>query len=161
MSETREEIGTIVDITNGTATLEVQMLPGEECARCGVCRLVGGGRMQMTVPAPDGAEVGNRVRLSIVSVSPVTASLIGFAALPVGLMVGFAIGKQVAPNVAGLFGIAGLLVAAAGAYFYDRHLRAIGRARVEVTELLTAGDDLPSDRNPDEPNCCKTGGGDS
>ena len=156
MSETREESGKIVDISDGTATLEVQMLPGEECAKCGACRLVGGGRMQMRVATPEAAEVGDTVRLSISNTSPVAASIIGFAALPIALMVGFALGKAIAPDWAWLFGLAALLAAAGGAYLYDRHLRASGKARVEVVEVAAKSE---AERGGHGPSCCHTARG--
>jgi len=58
-----EERGTVVELRDGAAIVELAR--EEKCENCRCCAVLGEGRMRMEAAAPDGAAVGDRVVVEV------------------------------------------------------------------------------------------------
>ena len=142
------EVGTILAIADGVATIEVERRDESECARCGLCRVGKDESLRFDVQAPDGAAVGQRVQVEVDLPSRLRSIGLGFVLPLVGLILGAMLGRlapSLSPSLAGkedlLSAVAGFGLAAAAllaAHLYDRRVRARGAGRCVVVQCLDA-----------------------
>jgi len=87
------EIGTVIDVHGDTVT--VQMTRADACSRCGACKIFGGNALQIEAINTAGAQLHDKVRISLESGAFVQAVGILYGIPFFAMMLGFFIGTRV------------------------------------------------------------------
>lgn len=145
-----EEEGTVVSVTEGTATIRLDQKVKESCDSCCACAAYQSGESTVDVPAGDLRE-GERVKARIPRVNPYLSMFLVFA-LPLALfMTGIAVGQHVQGGErlggsSAIGGILGLIVAVLIALLMN-HLLTSGAH--PSARKLEKSDDTPPTREAD------------
>lgn len=121
------EKGTVVEVADDVAKVELDETSA--CAKCGLCRRLGPGRMLMEVDAQPGLRPGQKVLLEG-GEKTWTASILLFLVPLVDLVIGVILGQYVRIGnlsndaSSAIFGAVFFAVSFTGAIFWERRLRA-------------------------------------
>ena len=104
-----KEIGTIISISGGTATIQINR--GEKCEGCHVCDAFGQNKMQLEAYNKANAKVGDLVEISIEPKQIIKGSLLVFIFPLVMMILGYIIGDTVSRSPGETGGIIGSFTA--------------------------------------------------
>ena len=132
------ESGTVIELHNGHARVRVQPEGGEACKTCaGNC--CSGSRFELQLPAPDGAQVGDQVKIEVVLPNPAWSAFILFLMPLVLLMAGVGLWMRFGPKPSNqgkglLVGLGLMVLWYIGVAVYDRKLRKHPKHQPRVIE---------------------------